>query len=757
LTSRQRPNTSQDSGQRPSRLSNIKLRGPQLRTVTIRRPRLTKRLVQARAKLVLVVASPGFGKTSLLADWAEHDLRPFAWVTLDRGDSDPAVFWSYIAAALAAARNEPIAPDRLAALARDADPAATLARELDAVEDEIVLALDDYFLVEGHACHDSLLRFIQLAPPTIQVVIASRLEPALPIARMRAGGQVVDIGTPELRFTPDESQMFLNESLGLGLEPQLVRVLHDRTEGWPAGLYLAYLSLRGARDRAMFVTRFGASNRHVGDYLTEQVLAAQEPETLGFMLATSVVDQVCGPLADALIDSGDSAVRLAELERANVFLTPLDENREWYRYHHLLRELLLLELRKQSPESEAALHVRASEWFEAAGDADRAIRHAIDAGDTQRAARLISANYMLRLELGQLATIASWLDRLGDDVIEADARLGIVKAWTMHFLGRHAEAWSAMAAARRSGFHGELPDGTSSVESSASVMAAAFPGGDVGAMLEAARRAFELESDRAVWRVTVRVLLGFALVREGSFAEAEPHLTTGEELAIQANLWMDAVGARSLRARVAIEQGETRAALELARSAVELAEETGIGPTAPGGFARSILGAVLVRTNDPEDGIMVLNEALAGLRRFGEPLPLAEALLALAEAHNALGNDQHAALTLSEADALIDAMTDPGALRDTRRAVATAIERRSQKTDKALSRREMEVLRLLAAGLSKRDVATRLFVSYNTVHSHVRTIYRKLGVGTRAEAVALARRQGIVGDADTDERKLSSG
>jgi LuxR family maltose regulon positive regulatory protein len=736
--------TAEDAATRPSWLNSIRLRPPESRSIDVRRPQLTNRLIEARSKIALFVAPPGFGKTSLLADWANNDPRPFAWISVAREDSDPAVLGSYMAAALAKARNEDLSPDRLTALARDADPLSTLGRELESIEGEIVIVLDDYFLIEGRSTGDSILRFIERAPPSVEFAIASRVEPPFPIARMRANGQVLDIGTPDLRFTLEESETFLNGSLSLGLDTRQVRILYEKTEGWPAGLYLAYLSLRTATEPDVFVQRFGASDRHVGDYLTEQVLVAQESETLEFMLATSVVDRVSAPLADALTDAGDSARRLRELERANVFLSSLDD-RGWYRYHHILRELLLLELRRGAPETEADLHVRASAWYESVGDADRAIGHALDARDTQRAARLISANYVLRLEWGQTATIAGWLDRVGDEAVRADARLGIVKAWTMHFLGRHAEGRRALLAARRTAFEGELPDGASSIESSAALMAAAFPGGDIGAMVTAARRAFELESDRDRWRVTVHVLLGFALVREGSFAEAEPYLATGEEFALQAKMWLDAVGAKSLRAKIAMEQGDLPAAIEGARSAVQLAEKTGIVFASSGGFARAILGAILVGADQPEEGSAILEEAIGALRALDEPIPLAEALLALAQGRSLLGDRRGAGRALAEADGLIAAMPDPGVLRVTRRSVATAVSRRSKASRTPLSAREIEVLRLLAAGLSKRETATRLFISYNTVHSHVRTIYRKLGVGSRSEAVALGRRNGLVG------------
>ena len=292
---------------------------------------------------MLVVAPAGFGKTSILADWAEIDGRPFAWLSLGTADNDRMVLWAYIAAALTAAGGMTWTSDELSAVARVPDPVGVVIAHMR-TDQEMVLVLDDYHAIESEACHESVLRFIELAPANLQVAISSRTAVPLPLARRRASGALIEIGSGELRFTAEESDAFLNGSLALGLDDGSVVTLTERTEGWPAGLYLAYLSIRRTKDRAAFISGFGGKNRLVGEYLTEQVLKALGPAERDFMLVTSVVDEVNGPLADALTGSQGSSARLVELERANVFITPLDDRREWYRYHHLLLELLRLEL-----------------------------------------------------------------------------------------------------------------------------------------------------------------------------------------------------------------------------------------------------------------------------------------------------------------------------------------------------------------------------------------------------------------------------
>ena len=726
-------------------LRGAKLHAPPLHRATVRRPRLTEVLVEARPALALIVAPPGFGKTSLLSDWAERDGRRFAWVSLAAPDNDPAVLWAYIGAALAGGDPGGTASDQLVALAREQDPVESALRTAGDMDDEIVLILDDYHLIQSKDCHASLIRFLERAPANLEVVMSSRADPPLPVARDRAGGRLLEIDARDLRFTLDECDALLNTSLGLGLDRAGVEILHERTEGWPAGVYLAYLSLRGAADREQFVATFGASNRHVGDYLNEQVLASLEATELEFMLATCVVDELNGPLADALTGSTGSAKRLIELARANVFLSPLDDRREWYRYHHLLAELLRIELHRDAPEAESSQHLRASIWLEDAGDADRAIRHAIDGGYHERAARLISGTYLHALELGRIATISSWLDKIGEDRVSADARLGIVRAWILHFLGLHAEGAAAMEGAQRSSFDGVLPDGASSIEASAALMGAAFPGGDVGAMLANARRAFELESHAgSPWRTTVHVLLGFALVRNGDFMEADRYLELGAELANRSSMWMDAVGAGALRARVAIETGDPAVAERLARESVALSDAHGVTPTASGAFARAVLGWILVRNGDLTEGDTYLDGAIPALRVLREPLPLAEALLARAESDQASGRRAEANAALEEADGLIGQMADPGYLATIRRSVARLVRGHPPSVGEPLSAREVDVLHLLAEGLSKREVANRLFVSYNTIHSHVRAIYRKLGVASREAAIDRAREEGLL-------------
>ena len=758
-----------DVGRLPA-LSAAKLNPPQARSDAAPRARLTTRLVEERPRLVLLVAPPGFGKTTLLAQWSEQDPRPFAWLLADEQDDDPTVMWTDIAAALAAAAQGQLSEQRIRAIAGDRDPGSTLSREIEAAGSEMVVVVDDFAQIASPRCHEALFRFIERAPRNLEIAIASRQEPPFALGRLRASGDVLDLRVADLRFTLEESERFLNETLHLGLEPEFVRMLHNRTEGWPAGMYLAHFGLRGAKDAAIgelpptvasaaaiatnFVRGFGASNRYVADYLNQEVLAGQDEETLDFMLRTSVVALVGAPLADALTQRKDSASRLVALERANVFIEPLDDNREWYRYHTLLRELLLHELRLRSSDEEPILHVRASEWHERAGNVELAVNHALNAGDTERAARLICEHYVTRIEWGRAATVEGWLERMGEQAVEADARLGVVKAWTLHFLGRHDVAARALAAAQRASPDAAPPDGAISLEVTSAFMDAAFSSGDVTRMLAGAQLAFEGEADRETpWRMRVHVLRGMALVRAGRFAEADPYLAKGEDLAREGRLHMGEIAARGLRARVALEMGQPDRALKQARAAVGFARRTAMEGTLAGVYATTVLAGTLLFKGRPAEAEGILGVNVDDVRALHEPFLLAEYLLVLARTHKALGRTAAAAPLFDEVDELIEAMPDPGDLRRLAGQARRRSIRKRARPGEALTEREVEVLQLLAAGLTGRETAARLFVSFNTVHSHIRTIYRKLDIATRSEAAARAREIGVAADGEATRRQ----
>jgi LuxR family maltose regulon positive regulatory protein len=336
----------------PDRLLATKLHVPRPRPGFLARPRLLGRLTEGTAReLTLICAPAGFGKTSLLGDWAWRSQRPAAWLSLDGGDSDPARFWRYVAAALD--RTRPGIRQRVDALFQGAQPPpeavlTVLVNELAAAPEEVVLVLDDYHLVAAAPIHDGLAVLLERLPPQLRLVLASRADPPLPLARLRAGGQLVELREDDLRFSSEEAAELLRMAVGVELPEAAVAALGDRTEGWAAGLQLAALSLRGHADVGAFVHEFSGSHRFVLDYLTEEVLDRQPEPLRGFLLETSILERLSGPLCAAVTGRADSQQLLEQAERANLFLHPLDEVRGWWRYHQLFGDLLRARLQQRS-------------------------------------------------------------------------------------------------------------------------------------------------------------------------------------------------------------------------------------------------------------------------------------------------------------------------------------------------------------------------------------------------------------------------
>jgi len=381
-----------------------KLHLPQPRAGFLPRLRLVDRLTEGLAsELTLVCAPAGFGKTSLLGDWARRRTQPTAWLSLDEGDNDPVRFWWYVAAALDTAG---AGTGRLTARLGGPRPVAlelvvtAVINQLATSPDEVVLVLDDYQVIESPAVHDSLVLLLDRLPPGLRVVLASRADPPLPLARLRARNQLAELRAADLRFTLLEAAAFLREAAGLDLTAASLAALDARTEGWAAGLQLAALSLRGHTDPAGFVATFSGSHRHVLDYLTEEVLTRQPGQVTSFLLETSVLERLSGPLCDAVTGRTDSQVMLEAIERANLFLLPLDEVRRWWRYHHLFADLLRARLQQAHPDRVPALHRNAAAWLERRGLVDDAIRHALAAGEVEWAARLVEQHAQARF-MGQ--------------------------------------------------------------------------------------------------------------------------------------------------------------------------------------------------------------------------------------------------------------------------------------------------------------------------------------------------------------------
>jgi LuxR family maltose regulon positive regulatory protein len=407
------------------------------------RPQLLARLAQGIGRGLTVVSTPaGFGKTTLLGDWVRRSRRPAAWLSLDVGDNDPARFWRSVAAALDQVR--PGVAELVAPLLRGPQQppleavATVIINELTVLSGEgaVTLVLDDYHLIEAPAVHASVAFLLDRLPPGLRLVLTSRADPPLPLARLRGRGQLAELRERDLRFTLAETAAFLREATGLDLPAASVAALQDRTEGWAAGVQLAALSLQGHADPAGFVAGFSGSNRYILDYLTEEVLARQPEQVVGFLLETSILARLSGPLCDAVCGRTDSQQLLEQLERANLFLIPLDEVRGWWRYHHLFADLLRARLEQTRLERVPELHRAAAAWHEAHGFADDAVRHALAAGEVTRAARLVERHVESLLRRSEGATLGRWLSALPPEAVGSRARLCLAQAVTAVTGGR---------------------------------------------------------------------------------------------------------------------------------------------------------------------------------------------------------------------------------------------------------------------------------------------------------------------------------
>jgi LuxR family maltose regulon positive regulatory protein len=420
------------------------------------RPRLLARLAKDLGRGLTVVCTPaGFGKTTLLGDWARRSRRPVAWLSLDAGDNDPARFWRYVAEALERVRPGTCAP--LEALLRSPQRppreavVTAVINQLVTVpgKDAITLVLDDYHLIEAPPVHAGMAFLLDRLPPGLRLVLASRADPPLPLARLRARGQLAELRAADLRFTLEETAAFLREATGLDLPPASVAALQDRTEGWAAGVQLAALSLAGHADPAGFVATFAGSHRFVLDYLTEEVLARQPEHLVRFLLETSVLERLSGPLCDAVTGRTDSQAVLEGLERANLFVVPLDEVRRWWRYHHLFADLLRARLAHERPGRVPGLHRAAATWHEEHGFADDAIRHAMAAGETAWAARLVEQHVEELLRRSEGATLNRWLAALPADSVRSRPRLCLAEAVSAVVGGRLEAVEPLLADAER--------------------------------------------------------------------------------------------------------------------------------------------------------------------------------------------------------------------------------------------------------------------------------------------------------------------
>jgi LuxR family maltose regulon positive regulatory protein len=714
---------------------------------------LLDRLDAFSGKLTVVVAPAGWGKTTLLRDWRRRPhTSATAWFSVDAADNDAVRFWSYAIAAL-----QSVAPGcgarALSSLVAQGSgaPDTFLPDLVDAIDGhnhEVVLVIDDYHLVSNPQILRSVEFLVHHLPAELRLVIATRTDPPLPLARLRVRGDVNELRAADLRFTDAEAAALFNDVLGLPLSETDVAGLQGRTEGWAAGLCLAGLSMRAHPDRSRYIESFAGDDRQVVDYLITEVVDGLAPDMRTFLLRTSVLGRLCAPLCDAVIAGSGSQEVLEEIERSNIFLVPLDNKRHWYRYHHLFADLMRAELHRTDPGLVPTLHHRASRWYAANGSVSEAVDHAIWGGDDGEAGELIAANWNICFSEGLVATVESWLDRLPAEMVADDARLCLIRGWVARHTGRldAVERWAR--AAETGEPRGPLRDGISSLESSICLLRAGYRYmmGDLTGGEGPARRALHLEAAGAPrWRAHALVSLGANLTWQGRAAEArellervdQPHQPPANNLAA---LW-----AHGCLAALAVRDKDLDAAANHIGRASDLAALHGLGEYSMGATAVLVSAEVARGAGRLADAEAAARRSLELARRGGARLEtaLAHLMLAALPGHDASFSRAH----LDEARRMVAGCASPGLVPSIVDDVEVLLGRlpraelpRDHPTPEPLTRRESNVLRLLHSDLSLREIAAELFVSYNTVKSQTRAIYRKLGVSTRAEAVARSPR-----------------
>ncbi len=613
-----------------------KLYRPLPQPTLLRRPRLLTLLNEGiRGKLTLISAPAGFGKTTLASSWV-NEFRAIhnsslgtrtAWLSLDEGESDPFRFVAYLIAALqtvAPRVGERVLGALQASQSARLEPAlTTFLNELAALPAQQVLVLDDYHAVDSPQVDRAMAFMLEHLPPQLHLVMATREDPNLPLARLRSRGELTEVRAADLRFTPAESADFLNRAMGLTLTTAEIEALEARTEGWIAGLQLAAISMRGRHDTTRFIQSFTGSNRFVMDYLVEEVLQQQPAGVQSFLLRTSILDRLSGPLCDAVVRDPHAPGHetLAGLERANLFLVPLDEERRWYRYHHLFADLLRQRLGQQAPALGAELHSRASAWYEAHNFVDEAIEHALRAGDFVHAARQIEriaeAVWMSSID----TRLRRWLGRLPLELVATRPQLGIFHAWYLLAAGKQAEADEMLdrvaAALEADGSQNSVP-GPDAMRGRLAVLRAfsGFYRGDGSAIIHHAGFALaNLPKDDLAWRSTAAHLLGDAYDFSGQMAKAYAARLDAVAASRASGNAVQILIANLKLAIVLQHMGQLSQVVEICREQFDFAKANGMAHTVIGGWLLAIWG-----------------EALAELNRLPDALAKAEAGVALAEA-----------------------------------------------------------------------------------------------------------------------------
>jgi LuxR family maltose regulon positive regulatory protein len=684
--------------QKTDTLIRTKLHLPFTRPELVPRPRLQARIREGLCgPLTLITAPAGFGKTTLVASCIAKSGMPVAWLSLDKDDNQAGRFLSYLVAALQEA-DHTIGSEaaQLLAAARQASLEAiltSLINDLDTAGGEISLVLDDYQFVSSQAVHEQVAFLLEHCPKTLHLVIATRSDPPLPLSRLRARGQTVELRAADLSFTEPEAAQFLNEVMGLSLDAGSVAVLKERTEGWIAGLQMAALSIRDREDVPGFIAGFSGTNRYIMDYLLEEVLASQSPEVQRFLLYTSILERLTAPLCDAVLADGEGSKResddrstrseslfagqsasiLEYLERANLFLVPLDDERIWYRYHHLFAELLRTQLQRSlGAQGVAQLHVRAADWHGQHGSILAAIHHASAASDDERVEHFIEQNYMELVSRGEQSWLRSWTGKLGKELVYSRPWLCIYEAYSHSWFGELDEADRLLEEAEKR-IRSEIsaPDAHSMrgllayVKSRVTAMR-----GDIHRAIEFCLEAREyVPASNLALQLDTRITLGYEYFLNGDYANASPILHETIRSGITAGAVINTVAASCVMARLVAVQGLLNKSYDTYRIAAQSIPETSGQHLGARALVEVGIADVLCEWNDLDAALVHMKQGLALLPFWDKADDWVLAYITLARIHLAQANRSGAIEAIEKAIQLIQTR---GVFSEARNAVEIA-------------------------------------------------------------------------------------
>jgi LuxR family transcriptional regulator, maltose regulon positive regulatory protein len=718
----------------------------------VSRVQLLEWLEASAATPVVAMSAPaGYGKTVLAAEWARRDRRPFVWLSVDRNDNDPTVLLTYLAVGLD--RVEPIDPGVLGVLASrgasvDQAVLPRLGAALASKALPVVVVLDDVHLLQDRQGLDAVAMLVDHLPAGSQLVLISRGEPPLPLARWRAEGRLAELGPGELAMSPVEAGSLLS-AVRVELPGGEVEELTRRTEGWPVALYLAALAHKAGGQPGNPGFAFTGDDRFMADYLHAELLAHLPAEQVAFLTRTAVLDGLSGPLCDAVLDTSGSAAVLASLERSNLLVVPLDRQREWYRYHPLFRELLRGELERSAPELAGELTLRAARWCQDQGLVEAAVGYAMDAGDADLVAQGVEQAVISVYRSGRLATVQAWFDWFDNhDLVEQYPAVAVLGAW-VQALGGHAAAAERWAdAAERGSYEGVLPDGSASIEGWRALLRAKLCRHGVTQMRVDAERALELLAVGSLWRAPAQLLLGISQLLAGDLSVADRALAKAVEVALDTGATVAASVALAERAILAIGRQDWHDAQTLINQARSVVASAHLEAC----VTSLMVHAAGARVAAHHGRLDQVGQDLARARQLRPrathalPYYAVQARLELTRAYLALADLTAARTVLREVHDLLGWRPDLGTLGKQASQLRSQLDQvRGEVIATApLSTAELRLLPLLATHLTFREMGQQLFVSQHTVKTQALSIYRKLGASSRGQAVQRVQEIGLL-------------